>query len=341
MGYIDDISQVANQLLPWEKLSDCSILITGASGLIGSTLIDVLMARPNINFQLYAGVRNLEKAGQQFFSYMKNENFHIICCDVSKPIKNDIDFHYIIHAASGATPNEFTKHPVDVMEANFLGVKFLLDYGRRHSLKRFLYISSGEIYGEGDGRSFSEEYSGYVNPMLPRSCYPSSKRAAETLCSCYSVEYSVDFVVARPCHVFGPNFTDNDNRVFAQFIRNAINGENILMKSSGEQFRSWCYSTDCASALLYILLNGKSGEAYNIADESSNVTIRYLAETIASLCGVKVVIEKASELEKFGFNPVQRSVFSTSKISSLGWCPMCSLEQNLKHTINHLKERRK
>ncbi len=244
-----------------------------------------------------------------------------------------MDFHYIIHAASNASPNFFANNPVEVIKSNISGVSNLMEFGLKHNMRRFLYVSSGEVYGEGDGRIFTEDYSGYVNCATPRACYPSSKRAAETLCVAYAAEYGADVVVARPCHVYGPNFTESDNRVYAQFIRNVMKDENIVMKSTGEQFRSWCYVVDCVLALLYILLKGENGQAYNIADEKSSVTIRDLAEMIAELGGKEVVMDVPSVDEKKGFNVVTKSVFSTEKLENLGWRLEGMMSQKMQATI--------
>lgn len=336
MNYTDDIRSVAMLCFPWEKLSGCNILITGASGLIGSCLVEVLMSRPDRDYSVYAMGRNKSRLEFLFRQYTSDNSFHIIIHDVSIPITVDCPFQYIIHAASGAAPIDFAQHPVEVMKANILGISNLMDYGISHSLQRMLYVSSGEVYGEGDGRVFVEDYSGYVNPMLPRSCYPSSKRAAETLCVCYGAEYGVDVVVARPCHVFGPCFTESDNRAYAQFIRNVLRGEDIIMKSNGEQFRSWCYVVDCVSALLLILLKGESGHAYNVADEVSNITIRELAEMIANIGNRKVVMDVSTASERAGYNMVTKSVFSTTKLRELGWVVLPqSMKEKMVSTINH------
>lgn len=319
MAYKNDIRIVAELNLPWHKLSGCNILVTGASGLIGSCLVKILMSRVDKDYNVYASARNEDRARDRFKEYENDPSFHFLKYDVVKPLASEIDFHYIIHAASNASPNFFATKPVEIIKSNIDGVANLLDYGILHDLKRFLFVSSGEVYGEGDGRIFTEDYCGYVNLTNPRSCYPSSKRAAETLCVSYGVEYGVETVIARPCHVYGPNFTESDNRVYAQFIRNVRRGEDIVLKSKGEQFRSWCYVVDCASALLYILLKGKNGEAYNIADEFSNVSIRELAEIIARLSKKEIIYDIPSETEKRGFNVVSKSVFSIEKIQNLGW----------------------
>lgn len=336
--YCDDIKQVTLLPLPWEKLQGCNILVTGATGLIGNCLVEVLMQREVADFHVWAMGRSENRAHELFAPYSDNPRFHFLCSDVTKPLDLDIAFHYIIHAASPASPAFFAAQPVETMLSNILGVRNLMDYGLQHGLQRFLYISSGEVYGEGDGHDFSESDSGYVDSMSPRSCYPSSKRAAETLCASYSSEYGVDFVVARPCHTYGPHFTEQDNRVYAQFIRNVLHGQDIVMKSTGEQYRSWCYVVDAASALLHILLKGDSGQAYNVADPSSDITIRQLAEMVASIGGRQVVMQLPEEQERKGYNPVKRSVFNTDKLRALGWKIEGSMSEKMERTIERCKQ---
>lgn len=319
MSYKEDIKFVASLPLPWEKLSGSNILVTGATGLIGSCLVEVLMSRPEKDYQVFVSGRNEERARKRFASYEQDSAFHFFKYDVLSPLEGDINFDFIVHAASNASPNFFVQKPVEVIRANVDGVHNLLSYGLRHHLKRFLYVSSGEVYGEGDGSVFSEEYSGYVDCTKPRSCYPSSKRAAETLCAAYMAEYGVDMVIARPSHTYGPYFTESDNRVFAQFVRNVLRNEDIIMKSTGSQFRSWCYVVDCVSAMLHILFNGERGEAYNIADQTSNITIKEFATMVATSAKKNVIMEIPSDAEKAGFNIVTKSIFSTAKLESLGW----------------------
>lgn len=319
MTYQDDILHVTLLSLPWEKLSGCNILVTGATGLIGSCLVEVLMERKQKDYQVYASGRNRERAMQRFQKYWGDPVFHFIQHDVTEPLQCNTDFQYIIHAASNASPNFFATKPVEVIKANVNGVSNLMDYGLKHGLKRLLFVSSGEVYGEGDGRVFTEDYSGYVDCTSPRSCYPASKRAAESLCVSYAQEYGVEVVIARPSHTYGPHFTESDNRVYAQFIRNVLRDEDIIMKSTGEQFRSWCYVVDCVSGLLHILLKGENGQAYNIADNSSNISIRELAEMIAKIGGKQVIMDVPSDAEKAGYNVVTKSLFDTKNLENLGW----------------------
>lgn len=325
------MAEVTN--LPWEKLSGCNILVTGATGLIGSCLVDMLMDNPHRDYQVYALGRNEKRAAARFSQYIEDSVFHFIQGDVTRPLESNVPFHYIIHAASNGSPNFFVNKPVEVMKSNLFGVANLMEYGLTHGIKRFLYVSTGEVYGQNEAELLDESSYGYVDILNTRSCYPSSKRAAETLAMCYAGEYGADVVVARPCHTYGPNFTESDNRVYAQFIRNVLNGEDIVLKSAGTQYRSWCYVEDCVAALLYILLKGKNGEAYNIADKNSVVTIRELAEMIARIAGRKVVIQVATENEKKEFTPIKHAVFDTSKLESLGWQVTGTMEEKLRRMI--------
>ena len=336
-SYKRDILNIFKADLPWEKLSGCNILITGATGLIGGCLVEALMINPKRNYQVYASGRNNERAEKRFKEFSCDSGFHFIRYDVTEPLQSNVNFDYIIHAASNGSPNYFALKPVEVMKSNLYGVVNLMEYGLEHGMKRILYVSSGEIYGEGDGRSFSEEYSGYVNCIMPRSCYPSSKRAAETLCVSYAEEYGADIVIARPCHIYGPDFTEQDNRVYAQFMRNILRGEDIVMKSAGDQYRSWCYVVDCVSALLYILLKGNSSEAYNIADPKSNMSIKELAEMIASIGNKKVIISSPTQEDGKGFNPVKESLFSTKRLQRLGWTTNGTMYDKIRFTIDEVK----
>jgi nucleoside-diphosphate-sugar epimerase len=337
-SYRDDIAHVAQQPLPWEELYGCNILITGATGLLGECITDVLMSHSEGNIHVWASGREDERAKRMFSRFSSDPRFHYLHWDVMQPLPTAEYFHYVIHAASSASPRFFATQPVETILSNILGIRHLMDYGIRHNMRRLLFVSTGEVYGEGDGRCFSEEYSGYVDNLSPRSCYPAGKRAAETLCASYAEEYGADFVVARPCHIYGPHFTPHDNRVYAQFIRNIINGEDIIMKSDGSQHRSWCYVTDAVSALLHILLKGESGNAYNVADPTSEITIRELAEIIAEAGQRKVIMQLPEKSEQKGYNPVTRSVFCVDKLKSLGWDVHGDMPKKIMRTLSETKK---
>ncbi len=319
-----------------EKLSGKNILVPGASGIIGGAFVELLMSL-DIPIDVYAAGRNVDRAKMRLKKYIKNPRFHLIPLDVVKNIVQNVDFDFIVDCAGGSSPNLYSEYPVEVMFSNIIGVKNLLEYGLSHNLKKFVYVSSGEVYGEGDGRIFTEDFSGYVNPLNSRSCYPMSKRASETLCVSYGKEYGIDVSIARPCHVYGPHFTESDNRVYAQFIRNVLNDEDIVLKSEGNQFRSWIYIEDCAVALLYILLKGENYQAYNVANEESNLTIKELAQIIADKAGKKVVFDIPNDDFKGNTTPIKKAVFSIEKLKSLGWQAQIGIEEGIKRTIEIMR----
>lgn len=320
--------------LALDALSGCNILVTGATGLIGSAVVRLLLSLSD-QYTVYASGRNGQQAKKIFAAYAHKPQFRFINHDVTKEWPEGEDFHYIIHLAGGATPNALSKDPVGVMQANFYGIDHLLRYGMQHHMKRLLYVSSSEVYGKGEaGHSFSEADCGYVDSMQPRSCYPSAKRAAETLCVCYASQYGADVVVARPSYVYGGDFSEEDNRVWAQFIRNGKNGEDIVLKSAGLQRRSWLYVDDCATALLYILLKGQSGCAYNVADEAGDYSIRELAEMVAHITGQKVICGEASEAEIKGSAPSRQATLNAQRLRSLGWTAQHRLEESFRTIFN-------
>lgn len=200
--YQEDLFEVSASPLPWQRLTGKNVLVVGATGLIGGAVVDVLMRRQPLDFDVYACGRNEERARRRFSGWWSNPRFHFLRHDVTLPWQEDVDFHFVIDAASGASPQLYVSDPVGIIRANILGVIGFSTVAW-HGMEKFVYVSSGEVYGEGDGRAFTEDYSGYVDPMSVRSCYPSSKRAAETLCVAYAKEYGIDVSVARPSHVYG------------------------------------------------------------------------------------------------------------------------------------------
>lgn len=334
MSYKGDLKRISQSSLPWEMLKGKNILVVGATGMIGSAFVEMLLLHSPIDYHVYASGRSQEKFKKLFASYLDKPNLHFVEYDVCESLHGDTEFHIIVYCAGIASPSLYLSSPVEVVTSNIMGVNNVWAYGVKHGLERFLYLSSGEVYGEGNGRAFKEDEFGYVNCTQLRAAYPSAKRAAESLCIAYGHQYGIETVIARPCHVYGPVFSDYDNRIYAEFIRKVIGHETIVLKSKGNQMRSWCYVADCVSALLYILLKGKNRQAYNIADSSSVMSIRVLADMFASIGNTEVVYDIPSEEEQRVFNPMEFSALDASLLSSLGWTCEGSMIEKVKRTID-------
>lgn len=322
-----------------EKLRNKSILITGANGLIASCIIDILNVlneEMEYNIKIIALMRNKKHILERFKSYNQLE---VIEQDIIEPIMYNNDVDYIVHAASNSHPKSFSEDPVGTMLGNLIGMKNVLEFAKSHGSEKVEYVSSGEIYGEPQENmeSFPEEYIGKVNSLNPRSCYPLSKLAAETLCVSYSQQYNVKTVIVRPCHCYGPTQTENDSRASAQFINNVLNNQDIIMKSEGLQVRSYCYVVDCAMGLVIALLNGENASAYNVANNNSILSIREMAEKIACIGNKKVVFEIPNEVEKKSYNPVTRSVLNGKKLEQLGWIPCWDFDKGIQNTFNIMR----
>ncbi len=339
--YIKDVRCVLKEIPNLHDIRNKRVLITGANGLIGSAVVDLLLEANKFlgyNVEIYAAGRSKERMDARFKDQTNHVYFHFVEYHAEQPLAFDLYFDYIIHCASNANPMVYVNEPVETLWNNLLGTKNLLDYMKQGKARRFLYVSSSEVYGNKDSKEpYSEQDYGYLDLLNPRACYPSSKRAAETLCASYLKEYNVDYVIVRPGHVYGPSMTDNDNRAASQFARDVKNGHDIVMKSAGRQLRSYCYSLDCASAIVSVLLNGKKENAYNISNRDSVVTIKQMAECFAQAADRKIVVEAASEDEKAGYNLMENSSLCARKLESLGWRGKFDMITGAKHTLNSMK----
>lgn len=337
--YRKDLATAINQTIGFEDLKEKSVIITGATGLIGSFLVETLMYSNEIfgnNINVYAVGRSKERLMNRFNSFASNKYFHPIEQDINKPLTFDFSANYIIHAASNAHPFAFNTDPVGTILSNIVGTYQLLEYAYKVNTERFLFISSGEVYGENQEDKLSEEFSGYVNPISPRSCYPTSKRAAENLCVSFSKQYGLFTIIARLCHTYGPNVTSSDNRASVQFINKALKGETIILKSKGTQKRSYCYIADSVSGILTALLKGISSEAYNIANPLSIVTIAELAHEIAKQANTTIDFQLNNNENHEQNTPITHAVLASKKLESLGWKGSYGITSGIKHTLSIL-----
>jgi nucleoside-diphosphate-sugar epimerase len=340
--YKEDIAAIAASNINWETLRDKHILITGATGLIGTFLIDLLMYRNKKhgdNITIYAVGRNKEKARKRFGEYSDSELFVFIPQDVMVPFELEHPVDYVIHGASNTHPISYASDPINTILLSVLGTKHIFDFALERGVKRTIFLSTVEIYGEnrGDVEVFQEDYCGYIDCNTLRAGYPESKRAAEALCQAYIKEKNADIVIARCCRVYGPTLGDDDSKAIMQFIRNAVNGENIVLKSKGEQQYSYCYAADVCSALLVLLLSGKSGEAYNISGENCGISLLQIAEILSEYNHKKIVFDVPSSLEAAGYSKAAKALLDSTKLQRLGWKAVYPINRGLTRTIDILR----
>ncbi|MCR4648558.1 MAG: NAD-dependent epimerase/dehydratase family protein [Lachnospiraceae bacterium] len=333
--------------LSLERLKGKNVLITGATGLIASNLVEAFLFLNEdlkLAMNVYANCRNESRGRERFASFMDNKDFHMLVQDVIDPLKTDVIFDYIIHAASPAHPGAFNNVPVDVMKANFIGTLNLLEYARTHQHEdsssekpRFLFVSSSEVYGENfEGVDFyTEEMNGSINPDSFRSCYPESKRAAETMCMCYKKQFDSDVTIVRPAFIYGKEIVSDNVRADAYFMRQMLNHEDIVMYSKGEQERSYLYVNDCVSAILFVLLKGENGEVYNIGNDENVITLHDYAEKLAQHGGIKLIYEPKTEPEGVRFLKTTRMLLKCDKLKKLGWSVQYGLDDGIKDILEN------
>lgn len=343
--YLEDLASLSENDLIWSLFHNSSILISGATGLIGSFFVDVIMTRnlDGLNCTVYALNRTSKKAKERFSKWDGNPHLVLIPFDINCPLDdsgiNSVD--YVLHLASNTHPRQYAEDPIGTITTNIFGVKNMLDFSIRHQAKEFLFASSVEVYGanRGDTSFFDENYCGYINSNSLRAGYPESKRCSEALCQAYKQQYGLDVRIARIARSYGPTMSLHDSRAISQFIIKGINQENIVLKSDGSQLFSYSYVADVVSGLFTILSKGTSGEAYNIADPNSNIRLRDLAELIASKSGTKAVFESPDKVESLGYSNATMSLMTSEKLQSLGWIPAYSIENGISRTMEILSSR--
>lgn len=340
--YAEDVRYVAGLALPWEKLHNARVLITGANGLIGSFLVDVLMWR-NIHAGLHCKIdavgRNRSYAQERFRPYWESGLFTFLVHDIIEQMEMGESFDYMLHLASNTHPVAYATQPIRTIAANVTGTDQLLRYAAAHGIGRFLFASSNEIYGEnrGDVELFSEEYCGYIDCNTLRAGYPESKRCSEALCQAYRQEKGIDIVIPRLTRSYGPTLLPTDTKAMTQFIKKAVAGEDIVLKSEGNQYYSYTYVADAVAGLLTVLLKGENGEAYNIADAKSDIRLKDLAGVIAQMCGQRVVFEIPGNTERAGYSTATKARLDGGKVKKLGWTMAYDIPEGIGRTIRILK----
>ena len=324
----EDIYKLSSgEVIPWELLRNRRILVTGATGLIGSLIVRALAQASelrSLNLRISALVRSRSK-GQLVLP----AGTELIEGDIEHPLLLDGGVDYIVHAACPTASEYFVSHPAETRRAIVEGTSnvIVLAEGKR---ARMVYLSSMEVYGKCETEEVDEASLGWLDAVSPRNSYPIGKRVAEQLCKDAAMR-GVDVSVARPVQTFGAGISPSENRVFAQFARAVIDGADIELKTDGTKAHCFCYTTDCVAGILCVLLKGEKGEVYNISNENTFCTIREMAEGLVGKDRVRIKLSPGI------YPPSTRMRVSSKKLRKLGWKPTVDLEEMYARLIRWMR----
>lgn len=337
--YQEDLDRIL-QTNGIDSLKGMRFLISGATGLIGVCLIDALMRynRQGADIDVYALGRSREKAASRLGDYLGDAHFHFVEHDVHDPLPKIPDADVIIPLASNTHPLAYSQYPIETVEINVKGAEHALQKAVECGAT-VLYPSTVEVYGNARGEdNFTEDYTGVLNLNTARSCYTESKRLSEALCQSYIAERGARVKIVRLSRAFGPTMLMSDSKASSQFILKALGGEDIVLKSKGEQMFSYTYVADAVSAMLYVLVHGENGQPYNISNEACNVRLKDFARLCAEWAGREVVFELPSETEQKGFSIAMRAILDNNRIKGIGWQPGYTMADAISRTLSILKE---
>lgn len=322
----EDIKKIASLNYDWDKLDGKTLLISGGTGFIGSAIIDVIKCRNECFFN------DIKVISLSRHKQTDKKNITYLSMDVTKPLDISGNIDYILHLASNTHPAQYATDPVGTIETNVFGCSNLLRLAVEKNIKRFLLASSVEIYGQCADYPVDESFCGYIDCNTVRAGYNESKRVSESLVQSYKSQYGINSVIVRLARCFGKDETKKDTKAMAQFISCANSGENIVLKSKGNQRYSYCYYLDAVSAIIKVLLDGISGEAYNVSDDDEGMNLADIAEYIATLSGLKVVFDTENFVD--GVSKSTYALLDCTKLKELGWKPLFSLKEGIRCSLD-------
>lgn len=338
----EDLERIASVRLPWDALRDKTVLVTGGGGFLAAYLIKSLLTvgRQNkLNIKVICIARSTRSVEARLAAYLGAPDLSVFQHDISQPLPSDFPrADFIIHSASQASPKYYGIDPVGTLLANSAGTMYLLEHAVKSQAEKFLFFSSGEVYGVpvDPNQLVGERDYGYIDPMNVRSCYAESKRIGETMCAAWAQQHGLHTSVVRPFHTYGPGMALDDGRVFADFVADVVAKRDIVLKSDGLALRPFCYIADATIGFLTVLLTGGKAEAYNVGNPAAEITIRDLAAVVAGLFperGIGTQFDVPVSSNAYLKSPISRSCPSIEKIKCLGWSPIVSVQNGFRRTI--------
>ena len=323
----EDMDAIAKEFPLVDRLKGKSFFITGGTGLIGSQVIKALGAinrTHDAGIKIHALARSEEKAKRVLGSLIDRGDVQIVKGDIFSFPYDEMDVDYIIHGASPTGSKFFVEKPVETIKTAIDGTIRLLEMAKDKKVGSMVYLSSLEVYGTPDASQewMKENDFGQLDPAKVRSSYSEGKRMAECLCASYASEYGVPVKMARLSQTFGPGVEYDDGRVFMDFTRHALEGQDVILHTKGQTLRTYLYTKDAVTGILYILLAGENGESYNITNKETGITILQMAEMVCETVGkgkVSAKVEIPDDIAGFGYNPEMVIRLDTSKLEALGW----------------------
>lgn len=330
----EDIQNIVSaDSVDWEQFRGKTIAVSGATGLIGKMCVFALLAadkKYELNLTVVAFVRDLQKANR-IFAGEKNNRLVFEVMDILEPVRDSVNADFLIHGASVTASKQMIEQPAETIMTAIQGTRNMLEFAARCKMEGMVYLSSMEVYGVMTGQHVlvNENDLGYINPLEIRSSYSEGKRMAECLCAAYAGEYNVNVKIARLAQTFGAGIGKEENRVFAQFARSVIAGEDIVLHTKGDKANCYCYTSDAVTGILMLLTRGDAGQAYNVANEETFCSIKEMAEMfirVKSGACSHLVFDIPEDSNKYGYAPSSILKLSADKMRLLGWKPLMNME---------------
>lgn len=325
--FAEDMALIAmSPFIPWEQVRGKTVLVTGATGLIGYTAVSALLHQ---RISVLALVRDEERAKAKFAAQLAEGlplSFVVGSVEVPGHIDGPVD--YIVHCAAPTGSRYFVEHPVETIVAVVNGTQCMLELARQKDCSGMVFLSSMEVYGQILGKApLTEDCLGTIDLQLPRSSYPEAKRLAENLCVSYASEYGVPVKSVRLAQTFGPGVDWEDGRVFAYIARCALNGGDVLLNTDGAKENMYLYTADAVTAILTVLLLGTPGGAYNASNEETYSSVKDMARTGLDALGRPdlAVCANAGDQGTECYPSQGRLYMDTSALKRLGWRPKVGL----------------